>query len=573
MKRKYSVLFILILLFETLLTTLLAQKNIPQNTPQGWTVTSKDMNTAPKFYENLRATPKEIFFVEKNNLWGAVNGESGLEIISPKYNSIELFNNKTILVSQNDLSGIIDFSGKQIIQPLYNSLVIYKNDSSLIIAQKENKFGLIDFSGKTVVDFVYSTVPIQLSDNTLKIAKIKNNSYQLGVVNNLFKEIIPFSFMEINLFQNNYIKSQDFKGNYFLYDLSGKLLLKSEKDIKFVPNENTIINETDIKTDLEDKKTVITRLVTEEYITNDKGRKTKKYSVIDLKSKKLLSPYIYDDIILFNKTNYMAIRKGKTYQIYSDKFMPVSQATYSKIDYNDEKKTGMQIIRNFYNYYASPYIKVEEVDTVENKAVKKIGLLDCFGNPVIPVSQKSIRLIDLQADNSQKRKLLSCTDFNTGNTALYEENGKIVVPYIYTKIYEYVGYGMIGVHGVELIDDERRDLMGLIDTLGHEIIKPSFDKLISVSNHSIIVEKNGRIGLYNINGQELLPIEYNNIEMINDSISIVTKLYKKGLFNIKGTWLTAIDYDDIDKQLFYDGSIAKTTNNKKINYISLKNKK
>ncbi len=78
------------------------------------------------------------------------------EKVSDEYLSIDEFTNGLAVVKNwNQQYGLIDTMGKEIVKPKYPSIYLYKD--STIIIKKDGKSGLLDFSGKEVCPIQYNS--------------------------------------------------------------------------------------------------------------------------------------------------------------------------------------------------------------------------------------------------------------------------------------------------------------------------------------------------------------------------------------------------------------------------------
>ncbi len=96
-------------------------------------------------------------------------------IISDMYETYEMLDNKYIVVTKDNLHGIIDTTNKVIVKPVYDEIGIHINEyltgynGNAIIAMKNEKYGLISYkTGKLVEEFKYTSEDIEELQNILK---------------------------------------------------------------------------------------------------------------------------------------------------------------------------------------------------------------------------------------------------------------------------------------------------------------------------------------------------------------------------------------------------------------------
>jgi hypothetical protein len=86
--------------------------------------------------------------VQKDKKWGLINSE-GNEVILPKYDAIEEFNDQLIMVKSGRKWGLADkLSGKEVVAPKYDE--ISKPSKDGIPVRISDKWGLIDESGNEI---------------------------------------------------------------------------------------------------------------------------------------------------------------------------------------------------------------------------------------------------------------------------------------------------------------------------------------------------------------------------------------------------------------------------------------
>jgi len=93
---------------------------------------------------------QKMFIVKSDEKFGIIN-ESGIEIVPPKYTSIEEFDKMHVnwaKIEVNSLYGFVDKSGKIVVEPKYQtveSFDAYNSGWALVV--KDGKYGFMNEAG------------------------------------------------------------------------------------------------------------------------------------------------------------------------------------------------------------------------------------------------------------------------------------------------------------------------------------------------------------------------------------------------------------------------------------------
>lgn len=97
-------------------------------------------------------------------LWGLFN--DGKEVLPPVYNSISFKSPNEILVSRDNLTGLVNLEGKILIPLEYDSLDYFSNDT--IKVTKSHIYGVFHISGNQILPAIYSDIKL-ISDGVILI--------------------------------------------------------------------------------------------------------------------------------------------------------------------------------------------------------------------------------------------------------------------------------------------------------------------------------------------------------------------------------------------------------------------
>ncbi len=258
------------------------------------------------------------------------------------------------------------------------------------------------------------------------------------------------------------------------------------------------------------------------------------------------------------------MKKDGFYKIYNPQFKPISDSLYTNVYYrNPSYDLKMKINQKF--------ILVEKYEnnySNNNNYYSKIrGYIDYTGKVVIPIEFEKIDMITDVYGKPVGKGYINAYNKKLKKSIIYDLDGNIKVPFKYSR-FGYYKNGFIEAVEYEMFDDEMRGVVGLIDTLGNQILPPKFDNIVEIKSSRIIVERNGKYGLYDMNNNEIISKKYDNIKFLDDSLVIVSYIRKFGVFDIKGNQLTEIKYTEIKKST--QPNTIEAYIDKKLFYISIK---
>lgn len=260
---------------------------------------------------------------------------------------------------------------------------------------------------------------------------------------------------------------------------------------------------------------------------------------------------------------------------------------------------GNDVIMNKYDHLndeLSPsLILVDIFDTLQNK--KKYGLQDSKGQLVLPVIYDHIDL--LLSENGYTKIELN------HNYGLIDPRGKIIVEPKYNEIsyfsngyaririnkkegyvdlngneiippkYDYVEAPVGGVSIFKILDRNDKEIYGLADTSGHELLFPEYDDMgvdylegyfghdvDYAYNGFIKVHKGDKVGIIGNKGNIIIQAVFDNIRLMDGNLFEVTNItgenrdFTSGVYNSSGKNIIPVKYDNIASAVYMKGLIT-----------------
>jgi hypothetical protein len=179
-------------------------------------------------YKRVYNLENGFAIVEKSNadtiLYGFIDS-TGKEILSPKFQFIDNFENGTAVFLQNNEAGMLNSKGEIIIPARYDEL--YRFDQQHYLYQKNGLKGLINLDGKTIVPAKYSLIDY-FNEGLSAVLKFD----KWGFVDAAGNEVISCKYAEVkNGFVNGVVevRTQD------------KWLIESAKDTIVLPPYDEVL--------------------------------------------------------------------------------------------------------------------------------------------------------------------------------------------------------------------------------------------------------------------------------------------------------------------------------------------
>lgn len=442
----------------------------------------------------------------------------GKECLPRIYNSIKLFVDNWVEVSQNGLWGIRDLNGKYVLPIEYTSITLYEEQGYIVVSKKQesnsfqNIYGILNMNLETVLP-ITCTEPIKpiskeyvlVGSSTFGILSISSN-----------KIIIPTSYSDITLLTDR------------LFIVATKL-------------KNTYWNS---------------------------PKNFLKYGLYD-KSGKRLFPCEYDEIKIVTD-NLVKLYNGYKYLIFRTSDQQTLKQSYSFIGQPDKEGDIMVQGNNAEGYINSAgepfYTDIETFDdgTIKICFLGKYGLKSSDGTLVIDCGLNDIRYL--------KKGVYA---IKTGSEwGVKNQKGELLLACIYTsiegisnillKVQSEGYYGCAGKYSIYnmatcQLYKEIYDTVGYPDEKGQIPITcggktfyigangaPIYYVNETINNAYTIVNRLEKYGVNSINGSELIPCQYKNVTHIKDDLFAVQNTNQNwGIISVNGDVLLPNEYDSI----------------------------
>lgn len=226
---------------------------------------------AEQSFENQKSLLYGYLIVNKENgLYKIIDNQNTKEIVSDKYNSIEFIENTQEFFVTNSLGkvGIINLDGTTKLEPIYESISVLDKESDLYIIQQDEKYGVVKSGDITVIYPEYDSIGI----NTTDFINVESKYLILDTLIPVCKD-----------------------NKWGTFDKEGKEVLKLNYD-GFGCNLTTV--------EIEGNKKAVEPVLTIEECNGIVVEKDKKYKLVDITGKELVSTLV-DSIYLLEDEYYM----------------------------------------------------------------------------------------------------------------------------------------------------------------------------------------------------------------------------------------------------------------------------
>ncbi len=268
-------------------------------------------------YSSVQLFSEGLALFEKGDLVGFV-AKNGLEVVPPMYDDAEDFHEGMAIVFMDGLCGAVDRSGKLVVPLIYEEISDFSN--GLAAASREGKFGFIDNAGNTLIPFKYDEAG-GFTDG-YAVCDLEGS---MGIIDTAGKIVAPFEFESLENFRNGIarFRKDDLVG---LIDTSGKILTEPIYDDIGVLSSGRMVAIKDSRLCyLNRSGEVVIPLKYQSWVTALlKGtfrdgfaifRRNGRFGLMDTSGKVILKP-VYDDMIPANDSLVPVKRRGK-WGVYS----------------------------------------------------------------------------------------------------------------------------------------------------------------------------------------------------------------------------------------------------------------
>lgn len=274
---------------------------------------------APCIYSTIYPFSDGLSRVQKDGLYGYID-KQGKEVIPCKYENASEFSDGLALIVRDGLYGFIDKQGKEVIPCKYTFAHPFSEGLAAVEVSNEEGLssgGYIDRKGNIVIPCSYNTAD-GMHPFSKGIAIVMDEQGFLGGIDTKGKEILPFVYGDIQVFENVIVTREATSQSYRLLDKTGNEISTSVYDAIYPSDNGLIIVVKDGKSGFinQEGKEVIPLMFDayfDEY--SDAGwvagcnpfvegvsivRLNGKYGAIDEQGNEIV-PYIYDEIWDFSE--------------------------------------------------------------------------------------------------------------------------------------------------------------------------------------------------------------------------------------------------------------------------------
>lgn len=519
-----------------------------------------------------------------NSSWGFKNKVGEIVIPLGRYAFLNPIDEKgMILAKKGDKSGYIDINENIIIPFIYDDVGVFSKSTNLAPVIKNGKQGFIDRTGEIIIPLEYDSKSYTTYFYEPGLAILMKNGKQ-GVIDPKNNVVIPFKYDKIEwseaheffiVTQNNKIANFSLNGkkisDYKDYEIvPSRYYYGQNSDYKNLPiliqtkGNKELLNNIKINIDyMNGNQKVRDSLLLPaniEYAYIDKegnyivpwgkydiatpfrlGRKAivsnkGAYGIID-EYGKLVLPLEYDFIEQpYQYSNYADIfvaTKGREITVFDSNLniMP-TENIISYINWN-----GNLIVSNndnkkgIINYYGKQIIPCEYDTLIQHRISGYIAKKEnLYG--YISQNNKFIKPFDCKYIYEAKHDLIYVNQ--AGKVGIYDEKGKIKIPFEYDAIYDTWYNNFDPEKNRYIVVKDKK--VGTIDIYNKVVIPLIYDALsgwVEYGPNAHFVRKDGKYGLISHEGDIIIPIKYEYVGKPSNGIIKVRKNGKYGVVSMK----------------------------------------
>lgn len=197
---------------------------------------------APCIYSTISPFSDGLSRVRKDDLYGFID-KQGKEAIPCKYEYAEVFSDGLALIEREGLYGFIDKQGNEVIPCKYTYAHSFSEGLAAIQmadADGISKVGYIDSKGNETIHCIYN-VADGMHPFSKGIAVVMDEQGFLGGVDAKGKEILPFVYGDIQVFDNVIVTREATSQSYRLLDKTGNEISTSVYDAIYPSDSGLII--------------------------------------------------------------------------------------------------------------------------------------------------------------------------------------------------------------------------------------------------------------------------------------------------------------------------------------------
>jgi hypothetical protein len=175
-----------------------------------------------------------VTFKDNNEKWGIKVLSTKKVLVEPKYQDLGDPNEGLIRARLNDKTGFIDLNGKVIVPFKYHDANYFAEGLAAVSQETKSgwKIGFVDKSGKLVIELKYYSMSLDRTRFYNGVAVVaKGSKNEFGLIDKTGRELTPFIYTGINLFENSIgITAASKSGKWALLDKTGKELTPFKYD-------------------------------------------------------------------------------------------------------------------------------------------------------------------------------------------------------------------------------------------------------------------------------------------------------------------------------------------------------
>lgn len=516
--------------------------------------------------------------------WGYVDA-TGQKVINYDYAEASAFVDGRAKVRKGDKWGYINQQGKEVIKIEYSEIRTWDGNYCKVakggkvedgLLTSGGKWGYINRNGDAILKCEYDEIGV-FNDG---IAYIKKGD-KYGYIDTNYQIFIPCKYSAVGSFNaqgfcwvnegGKFDKSNIKKvigGKYGIYNRRGELIIK--------PNYKMIGTFT--HTPDEANPYLAKILDSEEYAKEAKKILKDAWKKRESKTKKGL----------FSSTVVLDLRESQTYADESltdlmDNFigeMPIEEyrmmmecGEYNLTAYEfltPEKFSTLEMPLNNYFAVSNNYNEAKQFDhkTTRTNKNDKIGIVNEFGEIIlepgkypivyfptenfVPVAQEKKNKLQVNYYNIETKKLLfkkwveasSISPFKDGVAVIINDDIQYLINTNGDKISAEYNFILPPQNGIYIV---KRDLYGAVNTNGTEIITPTYNLILPISENLMCAQqdKNGLFGYLNCDGEYTIPAKYLDAKSFGYGAALVKTANGWGEIDSKGQNIIQCEWEDI----------------------------
>lgn len=362
------------------------------------------------------------------------------------------------------------------------------SDKDVSVAYKGQGYGnkryalIVTSTKRKLTPFVFESLSTSYNNRTA-ITVILNGKY--GVINYKGESVIPCIYDELNSFT---LDDQ----TYYIASTGGKAGIITETGDVMLPFEYNKLE----KSYYNPSNLFV-------------ARKGEMYGVINILSKEVVVPFIYNGIS--TERDYLRVSRDNQYNLLAWDGRLLFKNWYSHINVYDE-------------------LIIAELNG-------RRGIIDMTEKQLVPFEYDRLERISTGED-----RLYNFIAVKNGLHGMLSKTGAVLVPFEYSDLNR-VGYSSYLVC-------TKNGLKGMLDMTG-AVVLPVENSILSLHDKVILLKKGDKYGLIKTDNSVLLPVKYDLIKPVSmdgayRTTNFLLKLNGKyGIFSNTGEMLMEMEYDNI----------------------------